>query len=250
MKTPTPESQRRFYAAPGAFQDGRVLLDPEETHHLLRVLRLGKGARVQVFDGQGRNFAAVVQGQESGQALLEVLEELAPWGESRLHLTLGIGLAKGEALDAVIRQATEMGVKLILPFESERSEKVSPERAARRHTRWLRLAQESLKSCRRSFLPRIERPREFPAMLAGPEEIKFLFWEEERGRGIQSIFAQSSPGSVRVLIGPEGGFSPREAALARDAGFQVVSLGPRLLKVPTAAVAALTLIQYAWGDLA
>jgi len=250
MKSSPPEFSRRFYAPPGAFQDGRVLLDPEETHHLLRVLRLGKGARVQVFDGQGRNFAAVVQGQESGQALLEVLEELAPWGESRLNLTLGIGLAKGEALDAVIRQATEMGVKQILPFESERSEKVSPERAARRHTRWLRLAQESLKSCRRSSLPGIERPRDFSAVLAGPEEIKLLFWEEERGRGRQSIFAQSSPQSVRVLIGPEGGFSPREAALAREAGFQVVSLGPRLLKVPTAAVAALTLIQHAWGDLA
>ncbi|MBI4796092.1 MAG: 16S rRNA (uracil(1498)-N(3))-methyltransferase [Deltaproteobacteria bacterium] len=250
MKSSPPEFQRRFFAPPAAIKDGMVLLDAEETHHLLRVLRLGKGARVEVFDGQGRNFAAMVEDPGSEGALLRLVEELTPWGESPLDLTLGIGLAKGEALDAVVRQATEMGVKKILPFISERSEQVTPERAARRHTRWQRLAQESLKSCRRSSLPRIERPQDFTAVLTGTETQKLLFWEENLGGGLQAILSQPRPDSVRALIGPEGGFSPQEAAQARDAGFSVVSLGPRLLKVPTAAVAALTLIQYAWGDLA
>jgi 16S rRNA (uracil1498-N3)-methyltransferase len=250
MKPVLPAFQRRFYAPPGAFQDGMVLLDPEETHHLTRVLRQGKGAQVEVFDGHGRNFAAVVQGVNATGAVLQVLEELPPWGESPLDLTLGIGLAKGEALDAVVRQATEMGVKRILPFTSERSEQVAPERAARRQVRWQRLAQESLKSCRRSSLPRIERPQDFAAVLSGPERQKLLFWEEELGGGLQAFLSQPRPESVKVLIGPEGGFSPQEAAQARDAGYAVVSLGPRLLKVPTATQAALTLIQYAWGDLA
>lgn len=249
MKSSPSIPQRRFFAPPAAFKEGAVLLDPEETRHLVRVLRLGPGARVQVFDGQGRNYAGVVQQVDSQGALLQVLEELAPWGESPLDLALGIGLAKGEALDLVVRQATEMGVKLIVPFISERSEQVSPERAARRHRRWQRLAQESLKSCRRSSLPNIALPQDFTAALAGPEEMKIIFWEEERGRGLAGLLAQSNPGSVRALIGPEGGFSAREAAQARDAGFQLVSLGPRLLKVPTAALAALALIQYAWGDL-
>jgi 16S rRNA (uracil1498-N3)-methyltransferase len=250
MKSSPPEFQRRFYAPPEAFKDGTVLLDSEETHHLTKVLRLGKGARVEVYDGLGGNYAAVVQGSDAAGAVLEVLEELAPWGESPLDLTLGIGLAKGEALDMVIRQATEMGVKLILPFTSERSERVTPERAARRQVRWQRLAQESLKSCRRSSLPRIEKPQDFAAVLSGPEAQKLLFWEENLGGGLQAVLSQPRPASGRVLIGPEGGFSPQEAAQARDAGFSVVSLGPRLLKVPTAALAALTLIQYAWGDLA
>ena len=249
MKPSPPAFQRRFYAPPAAFTAGKVLLDPEETHHLVRVLRLGQGARVQVFDGQGRNFAAVVQKVDSQGAHLQVLEELAPWGESPLDLTLGIGLAKGEALDAVVRQATEMGVKLIVPFTSERSEQASPERAARRQRRWQRLAQESLKSCRRSFLPRIAELQDFSGVLAGPEALKLIFWEEERGRGLPGILGQSRPGSVRALIGPEGGFSAPEVAQARAAGFQVMSLGPRCLKVATAALAALSLIQYAWGDL-
>ena len=183
-------------------------------------------------------------------ATLHVLERMDSWGESTLPLVLGIGLAKGEALDEAVRQATEMGVTRIFPFISERSERLPPERVERRRERWERLARESLKSCQRSMLPRIEPPRDFAAALKGPEEIKLIFWEEERGGGLQSLLQLPRPRDVRVLIGPEGGFSPGEAALAREAGFHVVSLGPRRLKVATAALAALTLMQYAWGDLA
>jgi 16S rRNA (uracil1498-N3)-methyltransferase len=143
-----------------------------------------------------------------------------------------------------------MGVSRIFPFISERSEKLPPERVERRRGRWQRLAQESLKSCQRSLLPAIEPACDFKGALAGPEEVKLIFWEEERGGGLKSLLQRPRPRDVRVLIGPEGGFSPQEAALARKAGFQVVSLGPRRLKVATAALAAITLMQYAWGDLA
>ena len=112
------------------------------------------------------------------------------------------------------------------------------------------MARESLKSCQRSLLPLIEPPRDFAAALDGPEEVKLIFWEEERGGGLKPFLQLPRPRDIRVLIGPEGGFSDGEAALAREAGFHVVSLGPRRLKVATAALAAITLIQYAWGDLA
>jgi 16S rRNA (uracil1498-N3)-methyltransferase len=149
-----------------------------------------------------------------------------------------------------VRQATEMGVSRIFPFISERSERLPPERVERRRGRWQRLARESVKSCQRSILPQIETASDFAAALDGPEEVKLIFWEEERGGGVKSFLKLPRPRDVRILIGPEGGFSPGEAALARKAGFQVVSLGPRRLKVATAALAAITLIQYAWGDLA
>jgi 16S rRNA (uracil1498-N3)-methyltransferase len=241
---------RRFYAHPRQFSQDLVTLDAEETLHLARVLRLGVGAKVQVCDGEGGNFAAEVATLEPRGATLRILGRLEAWGESPLPLVLGIGLAKGEAADAVVRQATEMGVSRIFPFISERSERLTPERAARRRERWRRLARESIKSCQRSMLPIIEPPRDFTAALAGPEEVKLIFWEEEPGGGLQPVLQLPRPRDVRVLIGPEGGFSAGEAALAREAGFRALSLGPRLLKVPTAALAAITLIQYAWGDLA
>jgi 16S rRNA (uracil1498-N3)-methyltransferase len=240
---------RRFYAHPSQFHQDLVTLDPEETLHLARVLRLGVGVKIQVCDGEGGNFAAQVATLEPRGATLRILGKLDAWGESPLPLVLGVGLAKGEAVDEVVRQTTEMGVSRIFPFISERSERLTPERLERRRERWQRLARESIKSCQRSMLPLIEPPRDFAAALEGPEEVKLIFWEEERGGGLKPFLQLSRPRDVRVLIGPEGGFSDGEAALAREAGFQVVSLGPRRLKVPTAALAAITLIQYAWGDL-
>ena len=145
---------RRFYASPEQFQGDTVVLDPEETRHLVRVLRLGVGARVEVCDGGGGNFEAVVTDLASREARLELVRRLEPWGESPLALILGLGLAKGDVLDEVIRQATEMGVREIVPFVSERSEKADPGRSGRRLQRWQRLAQESLKSCQRCVLPR------------------------------------------------------------------------------------------------
>ena len=241
---------RRFYAPPEHFQDDTVRLDPEETRHLARVLRLGVGERVEVCDGRGRNVEARITELAPNGAQLRVLRELAFWGESPLRLVLGIGLAKGEALDGVVRQATEMGVQRLIPFVSERSERVTPERARRRQERWQRLTREMIKSCQRSVLPEIEAVQDFAGILAGSEEVKLIFWEEERGGGLQSLLARPRPDSVRVLIGPEGGFAAAEIAQAQAAGFGVASLGPRRLKVETAALAALTLLQHAWGDLA
>ncbi len=241
---------RRFYAPPERFQNDMVILDPEETRHLAQVLRLGVGEKVEVCDGRGRNVEARVAALHPKGAQLQVLRELAFWGESPLRLVLGIGLAKGEALDGVMRQATEMGVQQIIPFISERSERVTPERARRRQERWQRLAREIIKSCQRSVLPEIAGVQEFAAVLPGPEEVKLIFWEEERGGGLQAFLARPRPAAARVLIGPEGGFSAAEVNQAKEAGFRAVSLGPRRLKVETAALAALTLLQYAWGDLA
>jgi 16S rRNA (uracil1498-N3)-methyltransferase len=162
---------------------------------------------------------------------------------------LGIGLAKGDALDEVIRQATEMGVQEIIPFVSERSERADPSRTGRRLARWRRLAQESLKSCQRSVLPRLGAPRELGDLLMRPAAMKLIFWEDQRGGGLRQWLLSPPPASALVLIGPEGGFAPREVEQAREAGFRVASLGPRRLKVATAALAALTLLQFAWGDL-
>jgi 16S rRNA (uracil1498-N3)-methyltransferase len=241
---------RRFFAPPERWAGDRVVLDREETHHLARVLRLNVGARVEVCDGRGRAAAAVVEALESEGAVLQLEGEVSALVESPLEVTLGLGLAKGEAMDQVVRQATEMGVKRLIPFFSIYAEKIAHERAARRYSRWQRQAQESLKSCQRLFLPEISPVQDFPAVLDGPEEVKFLCYEADRGGGLLACLSRPRPAGVRILIGPEGGFSTEEVAQARKAGFQVVSLGPRRLRVETAALTVVALIQYAWGDLA
>jgi len=241
---------RRFFAPPEQWAQDRVVLDREETHHLSRVLRLAPGARVEVCDGRGRAAFAMVQDLESEGAVLSLEEEIALQAESPLQVALGLGLAKGEAVDQVVRQATELGVQRLIPFVSTYSEKISHDRAARRWARWQRQARESLKSSQRLYLPEILPVQNFPEVLQGLEEMKFLCYEAERGGGLGSCLQRSRPAGVRVLIGPEGGFTAEEVAQARGAGFQVVSLGPRRLRVETAALTAVALLQYAWGDLA
>jgi 16S rRNA (uracil1498-N3)-methyltransferase len=241
---------RRFFAPTEAFQGDLIILNAEESRHLTRVLRLSAGARVAVVDGLGRQVEAEVHRPDPEAAVLRVVKDLPLAAESPLAITLAIGLAKGDALDAVIHQATEMGVKTIVPFVSTHSEKAAPERAARRLSRWRRLARESLKSCQRALLPEIEAGRDFAEVLAGPEEVKIIFWEEERGGGLAPLLHRPRPAGVRLLIGPEGGFAPAEVEQARLAGYQAASLGPRRLRVETAALAALSLVQFAWGDLA
>jgi 16S rRNA (uracil1498-N3)-methyltransferase len=241
---------RRFFAEPGQFLGDEVVLSPSETHHLVKVLRLAVGERVEVSDGCGRIYAAAISHLEPAAARLRILEELNTGFESNLQIALGLALVRSETFDLIVRQLTEMGIFRLTPFFSARS-LIRPQSWTKsRQNRWLKLAQGALKSSQRKVLPQIDAPVEFLEVLQGPEDLKLMFWEEQREHGISMDFPSwPRPQSVRVLIGPEGGFTAAEAAAAQDAGFLLVGLGPRRLRVETAAMAAVTLLQYLWGDL-
>ncbi len=238
---------RWFFAPPEAFGADTLILGPEESRHLARVLRLPVGAEVAVCNGEGRVVAArvVVLADEGVQ--LRLLGDLEVTTESPLAVTLAVGLAKGDALDRVVEQATELGASRLIVFTSAFSESGSPERTTRRLIRWRRLAREALKLCRRPRLPVIEVGT-FTEALAGAEEVKILFYEDET-HGLGPLGGTPLPASVRLVIGPEGGFAPGEVAQARAAGLAVAGLGPRRLRVETAAATALGLVQFLWGDL-
>jgi 16S rRNA (uracil1498-N3)-methyltransferase len=248
---PYPDRQlRRFFAGPEQFQGDEVILSPGETRHLVKVLRLTLGERVEVSDGCGRIFAAEISRLEPTAARLRILSELDFDLESALRITLGIALVRSETFDLVVRQVTEMGIFRLIPFYSTRA-LIKPEGWRKtRHSRWLRLSQEALKSSQRIVLPEITAPVDFSQVLDGPEDIKVLFWEDHRELDCKIDLASCPrPMSVRALIGPEGGFTASEVTAAQNAGFLLMGLGPRRLRVETAAVAAVTVLQYLWGDL-
>lgn len=246
-----PDRQlRRFFAGPEQFQGDEVILSPSETHHLIRVLRLPIGAQVEVSDGCGRIFSAEIALLDPPAARLRILAELTTSHESILQITLGIALVRSEAMDLIIRQVTEMGIFRLIPYYSSRS-LIRPEGwKEARHSRWLRLAQGALKSSQRQLLPEIGVPVEFLHILEGPEDLKIMFWEDQREHNFKVDLASwPRPQSVRALIGPEGGFSGTEVSAAQNAGFLLMGLGPRRLRVETAVMAAVTVLQYLWGDL-
>lgn len=246
-----PDRQlRRFFAGPEQFLGDEVVLSPSESHHLIRVLRLSVGEQVEVSDGCGRIFAAEISLIEPAATRLRILTELTTSIESTLKITLGLALVRPETFDLMVRQLTEMGIFHLIPFYCTRS-LIRPEGwKESRHNRWLRLAQGALKSSQRKFLPEIAVPMEFLQVLEGPEDLKIMFWEDQRRHDWKiDLTSWPRPHSVRALIGPEGGFTTTEVSAAQDAGFLLMGLGPRRLRVDTAAMAAVTVLQYLWGDL-
>jgi len=254
-------TRRRFYAPPAAFaHDGaRVELSLEESRHLRDVLRLRAGDEAFVFDGEGREFACVVEdagGRRGGAARLSVRGRVEPQRpESPLELVLGAGLLKGEKFDLVVQKATELGACVVVPLVTQRADvRLRDERdAAARVERWRRLALEAAKQSGRARLPRVEPPAALADFVSQPAEaarLRLLF-AERGGRGLDEIIdpRAPAPSSVTALVGPEGGWDDAELDAARAAGWLLVTLGGRTLRAETAALAVVTLLQHRLGDL-
>jgi 16S rRNA (uracil1498-N3)-methyltransferase len=225
----------------------------EEFQHLRRVLRLKPGDAVTLLDDGGLEHAAVIRHVSETHAQVEVLRSYQPERESSLKLTLSLALTKGEKTDWVVEKATEMGVQTIIPFVSTHTvPKLDESKKQRRMERWQKIALSAVKQCGRTRVPAILPLTDFYQLLgqAGSDSLKLFFWEQETDRTLRQIHASSPDSSaIFVVIGPEGGFSSAEAALAIEHGFQSIHLGRRVLRAETAAIAAVALVQFLWGDL-
>jgi 16S rRNA (uracil1498-N3)-methyltransferase len=255
-------SRRRFYATPDEIDGSTIKLSPAETHHLTRVLRLGFGEEVFVFDGCGREYRCGFAALERSCARLEISEELLDEVESAVHITLAQALAKGEKFDFIIQKATELGVSAVVPLATAHADvKLSDERSEKRLDRWRRISLEALKQCGRRRLVRIAPPVALKDFLgtvqtrdAGASDSRFpralLVFSERGGASITEALAHTvDKSAVVAMVGPEGGWSDEELTILDERGARAVTLGPRVLRAETAAVVAVTLIQHILGDL-
>jgi 16S rRNA (uracil1498-N3)-methyltransferase len=253
---------RRFYLPTLTESDRTVTLRGEEFHHLAQVLRLKPGDTVTLFDGKGQSYLGRIEALTQNEARVTIREKLKIGRESPLELVLGQGAAKADKMEFVIQKATELGVSRIIPLITSRTVvQLSGGGSARKIERWRRIALEAVKQCGRSRIPDVDEPQPFSEVLKSWEGfLKLTPWEgsEPRpptdegktARPLREVLRErGSQNKVILLIGPEGGFSFEEVDEARSAGFIPVSLGPRILRTETAAVTALSLLQYEWGDL-
>ena len=257
-------TRRRFYAPPVAFapDEKSATLSPEETRHLRDVLRLHPGDEIYVFDGAGREFLCVVEIIAKDSTELRVISEVEPTRpESPLHLTLAIALLKGEKFDLVIQKTTELGAKRIVPLETERADVRlrDSEDAQKRVTRWRRIALEAAKQSGRAFVNVISAPRTLESLLRmsvtkdkepANSGGRVMFSERE-GKSLAEAMNSftARPKEIVAVVGPEGGWTDAEIELARESGWQVVTLGGRILRAETAAILAVSLLQHRFGDL-
>ena len=231
----------------------RGFIDSQEFTHLKKVLRLGLGDPITVFDDSGWEHDAVIRELSAEQAEIEILGSYEAPRESALQITLAVALTKGEKMDFVVEKATELGVQRIAPFISMFSvPKLNVDKIAARAARWQKIALSAAKQCGRTAIPEILQISAFESLVKSdsPAGLKLLFWEGERHQSLLQAHERFSQAkSVLVAIGPEGGFADQEAELAKLHGFEAIQIGRRILRAETAAVAALSLVQFLWGDL-
>ena len=251
-------SRRRFYAPPEAFtpESRTVMLAAEEARHLRDVLRLERGAEVFVFDGVGHEYRCAVEESARSLVRLDVLAEVAAARpESALGLELAVALLKGEKFDLVVQKATELGAAGIVPLITKQADvRLRDERdSARRVARWQRIALEAAKQSGRAVVPVVSAPRLFASLVeatVGGEELRLMFSERDGQELLETIKkVPASVATATALVGPEGGWTDEEIAQARNAGWNIITLGGRTLRAETAAIAVTVLLQHLLGDL-
>jgi|ERR1051325_428167 16S rRNA (uracil1498-N3)-methyltransferase len=250
-------TRRRFYAPPIAFSPGAtaVKLSPDETRHLRDVLRLRIGDQAYVFNGEGHEFRCVVQAIEADSTTLQIFEESeAGSPESPLNLTLAVALLKGEKFDLVVQKATELGVNQIIPIVTARADvkMTTTADAEKKRARWQRIALEATKQCGRARLMKVDAPLSFADLIEHPREnneLRLMFAERGGDQFALAFESVSQAASVTAIVGSEGGWTDEEIKQARAAGWKIVTLGGRIMRAETAAIAIAALLQHRFGDL-
>lgn len=242
----------RFYALPDNIDGDIIWLDPSNSYHLIKVLRLSCGDRVMVFDGQGNEYVCEIIETGSDCVKLRILERRMSPNEAGTNITLIQSIPKFDKMDLIVQKCTELGVARIVPVISGRTiVKLSPEAQESRRQRWQRIAGEAAKQCGRSIIPEIANVTSFRSALDifTPNTLALIPWECEKTITIGSVLKQSKAEAVSVCIGPEGGFSADEVDMAVQSRVIPVSLGPRILRTETAGLVALTIILYEFGEI-
>ena len=235
--------------------DRLVDLPPDEAAHLSRVLRLRAGADVRVFDGRGHEYLGRVHLVQGSRVAIEVGEAVAPAPEPFALLTLVQAVPKGDAMDQIVRDAVMMGVAGVVPLVSERAEvTLKRVQASGRVARWQRIAVASAKQCGRAVVPDVYEPSTLADCLRDyAADRRYLLTEPgltlAARSGAGDLRSTPAPRSALLIVGPEGGWTEAEAALAEQRGCVALTLGGRTLRANAAALVGITALQTVWGDL-
>jgi len=247
---------RRFYAPKIAFtSDAKtVALGADEARHAHDVLRLEAGDEIFVFDGEGLEYRCVIADLTSRSATLDVVEQVQPASsESPLHLTLAVALLKGEKFDLVVQKATELGVTRVSPLVTARADVRirEPGEARKKAERWARIAFESAKQCGRAQLMLVDPPMNLDEFFHSITDVQLKLTYTARDGDPHADLATMDvkDGRIAAMIGPEGGWSGDELKQASANACRIVTLGGRILRAETAAIAVATLLQNRFGDL-
>jgi 16S rRNA (uracil1498-N3)-methyltransferase len=234
----------RFYVD-SPLRAGRVCtLSEDAAHHAVHVLRLREGEDITLFNGRGGEYAARIASMQRLKILVDILQHRAIEREAPLRITLVQGVSAGERMDSTVRKAVELGVAEVQPVLATRSvARPKGERADSRRAHWQKVVIAACEQCGRNRIPEMRPLLDFYQYQAASDGVRLLL--SAQGRSIREINVETA---ATIAAGPEAGFAPEERAALERAGFVKASLGPRVLRTETAALAALAALNALRGD--
>ncbi len=242
MRTP------RFFTDQPLATGTEITLAPGASGHIVTVLRLTPGSRITLFNGEGGEYGATLLGGSRKQAKVSVGSFSDTNRQSPLAIHLGIALSKGDRFDWVIQKATELGVAQITPLVTARTEvRLSAERQQKKCQHWRHIVISACEQSGRNRLPCMVPPVPCRDWLSVQADIKLVLHPATANS--VPLPRDTSPTSVALLVGPEGGLTGDEVSAALGLGFTTLRLGPRILRTETAPVAGVSIVQAFWGDM-
>lgn len=223
-------------------------LEENASHHISRVLRMQKERELILFNGNGGEYRASIIAISKKTVTVMVHDFIDEQRQSPLNIELAIAISKGDRMDWVIQKATELGVYQISPLMTERTEiKLTETRLTKKMAHWNQVAISASEQSQRTVLPQLHMPVHLNQWLPHSKAEKKYVLHHRSNPDV--LTSEHTPNSVALLIGPEGGLSQQEIELALTYQFAPLALGPRVLRTETAPIAAISILQYYWGDM-
>ncbi len=246
---------RRFFTEPENINgDSAKIL--EDAAHITRVLRMEIGDRLLLFDGSGYEYLAELTAIDSKECHASILEKTYSKLEPSTKVTVFQGIPKSGKMESIIQKSVELGVSAIVPTCLDRcvAKLDNPKKEAEKLKRWNKVALEAAKQCGRGLVPKVLPSMTFAQAMAAMQtmDLALMPYEVLGHQGdtsLKGVLSQNEGTTIGILIGPEGGFSDREAELAKDAGIFQVGLGRRILRTETVASAMLSMIMYEKNEI-
>ena len=234
----------RFFASRPLIEGSCIRLTGDDVKHITRVLRLAKGDRISICDGEGTDYLCSIEETAKDFVLANILEEIPNENESKIKITLYQGLPKGDKMDYIVQKCVELGVCEIVPVVMKRTV-VKVRDGSSKNQRWQRIAEEAAKQSARGIVPVVSECISYKDMLSRlGESLAILAYENEKKTSLKEVLSKAECDKINIIIGPEGGFEEDEVIKAQEKGAKVVTLGNRILRCETAPVAMVSAVMY------